>query len=302
MLATMNVAEKIAPLAALSSDLPLHVHDVRFDEGADGEMWVYVNAIPDPPNRQRYLCFVARDDSDIANELALYEASLGEWLEQTKVAAAEFGQSETKRLQAGADAEARSRADNLFKREMVQLRESDDRRQYDAALLESAVQERIATRATRSAEAKAANPKAAEERAKHEEAARAALDRKADLDAIAAELKVKLETQTQVIAALKETERTTVTEALTAAALAHGNAAAAERAEKLAKSPPPNLTERIADLRALMGKVVVHESDHSGGRRVVAPSEAPAIVAAAAEWMSSRAGRAEDSLSGKQRE
>jgi hypothetical protein len=98
----MNVAEKIAPLVALDSDRPAHVHSVKLSEGADGDMWVYVNAPPDPDGRarQRYLCFVAWADDVIAAELSVVEDDLAGWREAMKAKASEFGQIEFARLQA----------------------------------------------------------------------------------------------------------------------------------------------------------------------------------------------------------
>jgi hypothetical protein len=118
MLGRMNVAEKTAHLTALKSHLPAHVRDVRFDSGADGEMWIYVMAHPGPNSEpQRYLCFVARSDDAVAAELAHHEDELASWRERAKVRGDEHAKLELSRMQAKiregverAEAEARAAA------------------------------------------------------------------------------------------------------------------------------------------------------------------------------------------------
>ena len=77
----MNLADKLAPLVALQARPPEHVHEVRFDEGADGEVWAYVLAHPRGREKQLAICVVARDDEAIAAELAEHEAELAAWTE-----------------------------------------------------------------------------------------------------------------------------------------------------------------------------------------------------------------------------
>ena len=77
----MNVADKLAPLVALQARPPEYVQDVRFDEGADGEMWAYVLAPTRGREKQLAICVVARDDESIAAELAELEAELAAWTE-----------------------------------------------------------------------------------------------------------------------------------------------------------------------------------------------------------------------------
>jgi hypothetical protein len=270
MLATMNVADKIAPLVALASELPAHVHDVRFDEGADGEMWVYVNAHSAPLERARFLCFVARSDESIASETEQLEAALAEWVASTKVAGLDFAKYEFSRLLVGIKSTAAAEAKVFAEQETERQGVLDVRRQRDLEIAASAGWEKKAARALR---------------AGNEAGALEALAQKTARDELAAELKVQLDARVQAVWQASADKLAEVTSAMTAAALEQAEAAGLQRTAKLAAVPPARLTDRLAELREVVGKVAVHPSDSSSAGIFAAPNELRGIVSAEAEWM-----------------
>ncbi len=259
----MNVAEKLAPLVKLQSGPPAHVHDVRFDEGADGEMWVYINAHPDPKGRakQRFLCVVVRDDAAIAAELAGFEAELAAWTESAKAEAHSFvkrgfealveQRAATTTAHAQAVAIATAQAQHCLKlvARIESLRATIEPLRPEARPEVRAQVALLELELSRMVDGQDAQQRAAGEQ--HERA----LELGRDVEAIG--LRV-------------------------ARAEAEFEADVSTRFSKMV--PPPAIVERIEELRADLGCVSVHASD-TNSRKHAEPGAVVEVVARHADWL-----------------
>lgn len=239
----MNIQEKIAPFIALQARLPTHVHDIRFDDGADGEVWVYVNGHAPPRVRPAYLCFVARDDTSIAVDITAIEAELAAWVEATKARVSEFARFEFARLQSELLESLLDAKHVLFLE--VERQRGEAEQAYNAA--------KQVTDETD--EQTAASLRAAVEHAQ------AKLDRAlADFENAA-------------------TQPTALTLAdLFAQATEVGKA----RVIEVLAAPPARMTHRLAELREAVGCLAVHLDSNPAGRQHVPPDECASIVGDAA--------------------
>ena len=265
----MNVAEKLEPLVALKSDPPAYINDVRFDDGADGDTWVYLNAHHDPGRRekQRWICVVARSDKAIAAELAVLEHELAAWTEAAKAEAKEFVQRGLDRL-----LEQRTSATNAH-----------------AQAVESAT---IQANRARELEAKVDNLRANIEPLRSEEEATvraqvALLD--LELDRMAetrdAQRRVAGEHNDRALELGSAVENT---KQLVTRAEAEFEADVAARFNK--RVAPLATTDRIAELQAELGRVSVHASEHSH-KHLVEPGAITEFVGTHADWMRGAIGR-----------
>ena len=267
----MNVNEKIAPLVVLQGSLPAHVESMRFDEGADGEAWVYVNAPPgiDPNASPRYLGFVARDDAAIEAESAALASELEAWLAGTGEAAANYQAAELVRLQNLAVATAQAQA-QVYAAQQAEALVADVQQQYAQAIDAAATSLSEAMLALGSGD---------------NTAALAALAVKAEQDATAAELKTQVDAQAHAVADAVALFLASLTESLLSAAAEQAVAAGAAKAKALANSPPARLVDRLDELQGLLGHLVVHQSTAPGQATLLGPGEVEAYVQAQAEWM-----------------
>jgi hypothetical protein len=267
----MDVAEKLAPLIELQKTHPDYVHSIRFDDGADGDVWVYVNAHPDPKGheRQRYLCFVARPDDDIAAEITQHESELAEWFARAKTQAAEIFQRESVRLHAEALAVAQAHAEVFYAQETTQ-HVAPLAEQYELACTHAAKLMAKATHAAKSGE---------------NDDALAALTSKAELDDQATSLKAELDAQIQAVAQSKAIYLASLSETMTANAAAQAAKDNAQREQCIDDSPPCRLTDRIAELHASVGHLVAHRSDAPEACALLEPNVITSYVQEQMSWL-----------------
>lgn len=261
-IASVNASEKLAPLAALQSSPPDYVHEVRFDEGADGDVWVYILAHSDPMKRekQRFICVVARDDTMLGAELSGHEAELAAWTESARSEALAFVQSGLGQL-----LEQRTALTNA----LVQQAEIATAKANLAMQLGAKVDELRAT----------IEPLRSE--TKPEVRAQVAL---LDLEL------GRLIAQCDAERGAAEGHRDRVLQLdreIDAAKQAVARAEAEFESDVLARlgkrTPPHALTDRIAELQAAIGRVSIHASGSPSV--LVSPSAVVELVQTHAEWM-----------------
>ena len=266
----MNVAEKLGHLVALKSDPPAYVNDVRFDDGADGDAWVYINAPPDPKGRekQRFICVVARSDKALAAELAAHELELAAWTEAAKAEAREFVQRGLVRLK-----EQRSSTTNAHAQAVVNATTKANL----VLELEAKVDKLRAT----------IDPLRLEE--KPEVRAQVALldlelDRMVETsDAQRRAAGDHLDRASELASEVENTKR------LVTHAEAEFEVDVATRFNK--RIAPAATTDRIAELQAELGHVVVNASEFGSRKRLLEPGEISEFVETRADWMRGANGR-----------
>jgi hypothetical protein len=272
MLRWMDLAQKLAPLTTIQSGPPAHVHDVRFDDGADGDVWVYINAHPDPSRRekQRFICVVARSDEAIAAELASHEAELAAWTEAAKAEAKAF-------VQRGLDhlLEQRSATSATH----VQAMENATGQAQIVLDLAAKVDNLRATIEPLRSEGKP------EVRA---QVALLDLELGRMVDTLDATRRSAGEHRDRAVEFGLEVE---AAEQRLARAEAELETEVSARFNK--RVPPPPITDRIAELRAQFGRIAVHASEHPHKRMHVDPGAVTEIVKTHADWMRAGAGLAE---------
>jgi chromosome segregation ATPase len=264
----MLVDEKLAPLCALQSSPPPYVHEVRFDAGADGEVWAYVLAQPDPLARekQRFLCVVARSDRTLAMELQAHEASLAAWTSR-----------------------ARAESEALVQRAIDMLRGRV--RDIEVALSQSGenalAQAKVAVDLAASADRLRATIEPLRATAKPEVRGQVAL---LELELGRAESSRDASRQATDEHRARALELSRELElARQALAQAEANFESAVSARLAKHVPPTSTSDRIRELQAELGRVVVHASETRQQRMLVEPGEIADLVATHAEWLRGQA-------------